>query len=103
MLSLLHSKLSEAQIVKKFDVSFSTISRFKAKHCSDFSGQKGGHSLKLFSADITYIKKLFQTGKAENAVQAAKVLFNVITTSFSPQTLRRGLKESKWRAVVKKK
>ena len=59
--------------------------------------------MKLFSVDITYTKKLLQTDKAENAVQAAKVLSNIVTTSFSPQTLRRGLKKSGWRAVVKRK
>ena len=99
---MLHSKLSEAQIVKKTGVSLSTISRIKAKHCPDLPRQKGGPS-KLFPANIIYTKKLFQTGKAENAVQAAKVLSNVVTTSFSPQTLRRGLKKSEWRAVVKRK
>ena len=103
MLSLLHSKLSEAQIVKKTGVSLSTISRIKAKHCPDLPRQKGGRPSKLSPANITYTKKLFHTGKAENAVQAAKVLSIVVTTSFSPQTLRRGLKKSGWRAVVKRK
>ena len=58
---------------------------------------------KLFSANIIYIKKLFQTGKAKNAVQAANVLSNVVITFFSPQTLRRGPKKSGWRAVIKEK
>ena len=59
--------------------------------------------MKLSSVDITYTKKLLQTDKAENAVQAAKVLSNVVITFFSPQTLRRGSKKSGWRAVIKEK
>ena len=101
ILSLLHSKLSEAQIVKKTGVFLSIISRIKARHCPDLPRQKSGYSSKLFSANITYAKKLFHMGKAENAVEAAKTLSNVVSTSFSPQTLRRGLKKSGWRAVVK--
>ena len=100
---MLHSKLSEAQIFKKTGVLLSTISRTKAKHCSDFSRQKDSHPLKLSSVDITYTKKLLQTDKAENAVQAAKVLSNVVITFFSPQTSRRGPKKSGWRAVIKEK
>ena len=42
-------------------------------------------------------------GKAENAVQASKSLSNIVSTSFSPQTLRRGLRKSGWKAVVKQK
>ena len=90
-------------IYKKTSVFLSTISRIKAKHCPDLSRQKNTHPSKLFSINITYTKKLFQIGKAENAVQAAKVLSNVVTTFFSPQTLRRELKKSRWRAVVKRK
>ena len=59
--------------------------------------------MKLFSVDITYTKKLLQTDKAENAVQAAKILSNVVITFFSPQTSRRGPKKSGWRAVIKEK
>ena len=103
MLSLLHSELPEAQIVKKTGVFLSTISRTKAKHCSDFCRQKDSYPLKLFSVDIIHTKKLLQIDKAENAVQAAKVLSNVVTTFFFPQTLRRGLKKSEWRAIVKRK
>ena len=94
MLSLLHSKLSEAQIVKKTGVSLSTISRIKARHCPDLPRQKGGCPSKLSSANITYAKKLFYMGKAKNTIEAAKTLFNIVSTSFSPQTLRRGLKKS---------
>ena len=59
--------------------------------------------MKLSSVDITYTKKLLQTDKAENAVQAAKVLSNVVITFFSSQTSRRGPKKSEWRAVIKEK
>ena len=59
--------------------------------------------MKLSFVDIIYIKKLLQTDKAENAVQAAKVLSNVVITFFSSQTSRRGPKKSGWRAVIKEK
>ena len=59
--------------------------------------------MKLSSVDIIYTKKLLQIDKAENAVQAAKVLPNIVITFFSPQTSRRGPKKSEWRAVIKEK
>ena len=93
ILSLLHSKLSEAQIVKKTGVSLSTISRIKAKHCPDLPKHKGGHPSKLSPADIAYSTKLFCSGKAENAAQANKLMANVVSTPFSSQTLRRSLKK----------
>ena len=91
------------RLSKKLVSPLSTISSTKAKHCSDFSRQKDSHPLKLSSVDIIYTKKLLQIDKAENAVQAAKVLSNIVTTFFSPQTSRRGPKKSEWRAVIKGK
>jgi hypothetical protein len=46
---------------------------------------------------------MMRMGKIENASQATKVLSNIINSSVTSQTVRRHLKNSGWRAVVKKK
>ena len=103
ILSLLQSRLSEEKIHKKTGHSLSTISRIRSKHCPDLPRAKGGRPSKVSPADVAYATRLFHRGKAENAVQAAKSLSTITTKFFSPQTLRRHLKKSGWRAVIKRK
>ncbi|KAJ3478481.1 hypothetical protein NLI96_g9726 [Meripilus lineatus] len=92
ILSLLHSGLSEAKIQKKTRHSLSTISRVRSKHCPDLPRQKGGRPSKLSPSQVVYATQLFHRGKAENAVQAAKIISNMNSQTISATTLRRKLK-----------
>ena len=103
ILSLLQSGLSVSKIHKKTGHSVSTISRVRAKSCPDLPRQNGGYPSKLTPANIAYATRLFCMGKAENAVQATKLLMSSSSKPFTPQTLWQGLKKIGWKAVVKRK
>ena len=103
ILFLLDSGMSATAIQRQTHVSLGAISKIRSDHRPTLSKSSGGRPPLLTSSSINYAKRMIHTGKAENAVQAAGLVQGWSSTSFSTQTLRRGLKRSGMVPVVKKK
>ena len=63
----------------------------------------GGRPKKLTNADKRAVVHQINSGKAENAVEVAKIINTTLSHTVSPQTIRNVLKEHQMKAVVKKK
>jgi transposase len=103
IVELLCSGVSAAQIHKDTGIGLATISRIRNKHCPDLERLSGGRPCKLSPANINFTKRNMRMGKISTAVQAARELQNITNTSLTPQTVRRALRQTGWKAVVKKK
>ena len=103
ILSLLDSGHSGYEISAQTGVSSATISRLRLRHRPYLQKAPGGRPSKLSDKDVRHAVRLIGTGKAENAVEVAKTLQDVINQPISPQTIRNSLKEVGMKAVVKKK
>jgi transposase len=84
-------------------VHYSTISRLCRKHCPYLPKSSGGHPSKLSGRNVNHALHLITSGKVDTAVEATKVLQDVINQPLSAQTTRRYLKRAGMKAVVKKK
>ena len=103
VITLLNSGATGAKIASTTGLSPATISRICKKHCPDLEKSSGGRPAKLTTANIDYTKRAMRMGKIENATQAARILKTITNQSITPQTIRRQLKSTGWKAVVKKK
>ena len=90
-------------IARKTGVSPSAISNLCSKDHFVLSKAVGGHSSKLSSTKIHHAQHLITSGKAENAVQVTKVLFNIMNQPLSTNTVHLHLKKAGMKAVVKSK
>jgi len=103
ILSLLDAGHSASHIVAVTGYGISSVSRLCSKHRSHLAKSLGGRPSKLSPTNIRHAQRLISSGKADTAVDVAKVLSNVTNQPLSAQTVRRGLKEAGLKPVVKKK
>jgi transposase len=103
VIALLNSGTSAYKIFALTGVSTSTISRLRSEHCPDLPKSFGGRPAKLTPANISYAKRIIRMRKVDNAVQVTKALRNVTNQPLSSQTVRRQLRKSGLRPVVKRK
>ena len=103
IITLLDAGTSGHQIHHLTGIGISTISRLHSQHHSELPKSSGGRPSKLTPANIGYAKRIIRMGRADNAVQVIKALQDVTNQSISSQTVRRNLKKSGLRPVVKKK
>ena len=103
ILSLLDAGHSVRQIAAATGHDIGSISRLSSKHRSHLSKSVEGRPSKLSSANIRHAQRLISSGRANTAVDVAKVLTNVINQPLSAQTVHNSLKVAGMRAVVKKK
>ncbi len=103
VLSLLDSKHSIRAISFQTGVSIGTISKIRSEHRSTIPKALGGRPTKLKENAVRHALRAINTGKAENAVQATKMLKDITNEPIHPQTVRRALKKAGMKAVVKKK
>ena len=103
IISLLDTHHSGKEISRRMGVSTGAISKVRSEHQSSLPKSTGGRPSKLSSADIAYAKRIIRMRKADNAKQVMKVLKNVTNQTLSSQTVRRHLRKTGLRPVVKKK
>jgi transposase len=101
--TLLHSQKSYGQIASELGCSKATISRLAKKVNHDKENLKGGRPKKLTIVNERAIISQINIGKAENAIEIAKNLNNIINNPVSIQTIQNVLKKRNMKAVVKKK
>jgi transposase len=87
ILSLLDSGYSGHDISSQTGVSNATISILRSRHRPYVKKASGGHPSKLSEQDLHYAIQLIGTGKAENAVQVAKLIQDSTNQSLSAQTV----------------
>ena len=85
ILSLLDAGYSAAHIAASTGHGVATVSRLRSIHCPHLSKSFGGRPSKLSSANIHHAQHLISSGKADTAVDVAKVLRNVTNQSLSPR------------------
>jgi transposase len=100
---LLQEGYSLCQIELKTGPGKSTVGRIKKEIDSDKENSKGGCPSKLSSCDQQAIICQITTGKLDNAVQAAQYINTIVSSSVSPQTVRRTLKKHHFHSVIKQK
>ncbi|KIJ04750.1 hypothetical protein PAXINDRAFT_30953, partial [Paxillus involutus ATCC 200175] len=103
IITLLEQQQSTRQIAAYTGLNHSTISRIRSKLCPNLQKSSGGRPSLVTSTDMCHAIRLISTGKVENAVQVTKALQDIKTHPISSQTVRRHLKKSGMKAVVKKK
>jgi transposase len=103
ILSLLDAGHSAKRIAASTGYGIATVSRLRSKHRPQLSTPSAGRPAKLSSTNIHHAQHLISSGKAETAVDVAKVLANVTNQSISAQTVCCSLKVAGMKAVVKKK
>jgi transposase-like protein len=101
--ALLHSQKSYGQIASKLGCNKATISRLAKKINHDKENFQGSKSKKFTATDEKAIISQINTEKAENAIEVAKNLNNIISNPVSIQTIWNVLKKCNMKAVVKKK
>ena len=100
---LLDGDLSIRDIAKQSRVSIGKVHSIKKSCHNNRSGGKTGRPRKMSAADDRFAIRLIQTGQQPDAVAVASQLSACGDISISSQTVRRHLKESGMKAVVKKK
>ena len=91
------------QIAQEIGVHYSTISKFHSKLNFTPPKGKGGCPSKLTPTAICHAIHIISTGKADTAVDVTKSLQETFPGTISASTVRRGLKKSGLKAVVKTK
>ena len=103
ILSLLETGHTAGHIEASTGYGISTISRLRSKHLPHLFKSLNGHPSKLSSINIYHAQRFISSGKADTAVDVAKVLRNITNQPLSSQTVCRQLRKSGLRPVVKHK
>src|SRR5258707_12185469 len=103
IISLLEQGKSCRQIGQEIGVHYSTVSKFHLKLNFTPPKGKGGCASKLTPTSIHHAFCIISTGKADTAVDVTKSLQETFPGTISALTVRRGLKKSGLKAVVKTK
>ena len=103
ILALINQGYSMRAIASRLNVSKSTVSRIYHQHHLSFDKLIGGRPVKLTSQDRRSLVRFVTSGVADNAVKAAKMLSNINDSTVSACTVRRALKDSGLKAIVKQK
>ena len=103
ILSLIDSDKSACEICSITGIGLTTVTRYWSEHHPQVPKPSGGRPKKLTDANLHHATRLICSGEADNAVQVTRSLHAITNQSLSPQTTRNYLKQSGWKAVVKKK
>jgi len=103
ILSLIDSDKSAREICSITGIGLTTVTRYWSEHRPQVPKPSGGRPKKLTDANLCHTTRLIRSGEADNAVQVTRSLRAITNQSLSPQTTRNYLKQSGWKAVVKKK
>src|SRR5260221_6699059 len=99
--------LIRANPVKKIaletGVHYSTVSKLRSQLRSALPKAQGGQPSKLNATTIHHAIQIISTGRADTATQVTKSLQETLPESVSVQTVRRALKKTGLKAVVKAK
>ena len=88
----LNSGQSAKKIAREIGVSITSVSRIRNEHCNSVIISKGGRPPKLSVQDRSWIVRQVLSGKAKNAPNVAKQLYEEGRASVSATTVRRTLK-----------
>src|ERR1700677_2745292 len=94
IITLLNSGASGYAIHHATGASTGAISKIHSEYCPELPKPSDGHSHKLTSANINYVKCIIHMHKADNAVQVTRSLEDVTNQSISPQMVHRNLREA---------
>jgi transposase len=100
---LIDQQLTTRQIKKRVGVSHTTVNNVRRKYRENACVNQGGRPRKLTATDQRRLCRIISAGKVDNAVQVTKELRDVTNAKVSVQTVRRVLKKSGMKAVVKRK
>lgn len=103
ILSMLDLGETSSTIALKLKIHPITVRRIQRNYRPNIPRNRGGRPLKLTRSTKRFINRLILTGKANTATQVANQLRTESNMHVSPDTIRRALKQSGLRAVVKKK
>ena len=103
ILCLIDSHKSAHEISSITGIGLTTVTRYWSEHRSHVPKPSGGCPKELTDANLRHATCLIHSGKADNAVQITRSLCTITNQSLSPQTICNYLKQSGWKAVVKKK
>src|SRR5258708_19248892 len=103
ILSLLDQGKSWQKIALETGVHYSTVSKLCSQLRSALPKAQGGRPSKLNSTTICHAIQIISTGRADTATQVTKSLQETLPESVSVQTVRRALKKTRLKAVVKAK
>src|SRR5258707_3890881 len=103
ILSLLDQGKSSRKIALETGVHYSTVSKLRSQLRSALPKAQGGWPSKLNSTTIHHAIWIISTGRADTATQVTKSLQETLPESVSVQTVRRALKKTGLKAVVKAK
>ena len=100
---LLDNRPSGHAIANTIGIGVDYISNFHSKHYSSLTKSLGGYPQTLSPVDTYYAVCLITSQKAENATDVAKTLQDMTNTSFSIKTIRRAVRSTVIKAVIKQK
>jgi transposase len=103
ILSRLHQQQTGCRISASLNVSTAAVSRLRSKSRSTLSQGISGRPRKLSPANIRYARHLITSGRVDTATEVAQIISDSLGHPVSAQTVRRALKQSGLKAVVKKK
>jgi hypothetical protein len=103
ILSLLSSGLTVRVISARTGYSTGVISNLNRKHFPDKPRDPGGQPKLLTPHNIRHGIRILTSGKADTAVQLARVLQGLTNKPINPSTVRRGLQTAGMKAIVKRK
>ena len=103
VLSLLKQGYSCCQIHNKTSISLGIISKIGKEVNSNKENNPGGHPSKLSACDRQSIIQQINSGRLDNAVQAANFISSTLTHSVHPQTARDALNEAGFYPATEKK
>ena len=87
----------------KTSISLGTISKIGKEVDSNKENNPGGHPSKLSACDKQSIIQQINSGRLDNAVQAANFINSTLTHSVHPQTARDALNEAGFHSATEKK
>ncbi|KAI1002524.1 hypothetical protein K3495_g5679 [Podosphaera aphanis] len=95
--------LSIRSIARECNVSVSTVSCIRKRHCPDLQVNLGGRPCLLSEHYTRHAVRTITSGKADTAAEVAQNIRDMKSCSISVDTVRRTLKKAGLIAVVKKK
>ena len=103
ILALIDEGLSSRNVEARLGVSYRTVNRVRAEARPHAQKSRGGRPAKLTAKDKRKVVRMVTSGKAGNAVQAARQLKDITNLGFSVHSVRRALKEAGWKASPREK
>ncbi|KAI0996196.1 hypothetical protein K3495_g11984 [Podosphaera aphanis] len=95
--------LSICSIARECNVSVSTVSCIRKRHCPDLQVNLGGRPCLLSEHGTRHVIRIISSGKANTAAEVAQNVRDMKNRSISIDTVQRTLKKIGLKAVVKKK